>query len=86
MVNDHRVRLKAQGLGLEVADALPLNEGDDEAYGARPLRRVVQQDLEYQIAGRLLHKEARPGQLIVVCPKANALALELKGQERCDGC
>ena len=50
-------------------------------YGARPLRRAIKQNLENQIAGKLLREEAVPGHVIVVDLKANALALELRGEE-----
>jgi ATP-dependent Clp protease ATP-binding subunit ClpC len=84
MLNDLETRLQAQGIGLEVTDAAVewlCKQGFDEAYGARPLRRVIEQNLENQIAGKLLREEARPGHVIVVDLKVNALAFELRGKD-----
>jgi ATP-dependent Clp protease ATP-binding subunit ClpB len=52
-----RKRLKARGLDLELTPAAVnalADEGYDPAFGARPLKRVIQQRLENPIAGRIL--------------------------------
>jgi len=63
-----RKRLKERELGLEVSDELldHLAEvGYDPVYGARPLRRAIQQQLENPLAQRILAGEFGPGATIV---------------------
>jgi ATP-dependent Clp protease ATP-binding subunit ClpC len=62
----HRVR--AQGLGLEVTEAakkLLIAHGHQPEFGARPLRRTIQAELDNRIATLLLSGEADPGDTIV---------------------
>jgi len=56
-VGSLRKRLKARGLDLELTPAAVnalADEGYDPAFGARPLKRVIQQRLENEIAKRML--------------------------------
>lgn len=62
-------RLLEQDISLEVkSDALDkLSEaGFDPVYGARPLKRVIQQKLENPLAQALLAGEFKPGEIIMV--------------------
>lgn len=62
-------RLKGRGLGLKVSEAavgLLGDEGFDPAYGARPLKRVIQQKLENPLAQRLLRGEFLEGDTVMV--------------------
>ncbi|MFE3068455.1 ATP-dependent Clp protease ATP-binding subunit [Streptomyces sp. NPDC059247] len=62
----HRVR--AQGMTLEVTDAakkLLVAHGHQPEFGARPLRRTIQTELDNRIASLLLGGEADPGDTIV---------------------
>ncbi|MFE7547137.1 ATP-dependent Clp protease ATP-binding subunit [Streptomyces gardneri] len=62
----HRVR--AQGLTLEVTEAakkLLVAHGYQPAFGARPLRRTIQTELDNRLASLLLGGEADPGDTIV---------------------
>jgi ATP-dependent Clp protease ATP-binding subunit ClpB len=62
-------RLEERQLRLEVSDkALDLlaNVGFDPVYGARPLKRAIQQQLENPLAQRLLAGDFAPGDTIVV--------------------
>ncbi len=64
-----REQLKAQGLGLELsagAQAFLAEKGYDPELGARPLRRAVQTYVEDVLSEKLLFKEFRAGQTIVV--------------------
>ena len=82
MLNDLAERLKAQDIGIEVKDAAlawVCEEGYDETLGARPLRRCIEQQIEYPIAGKILRGEVRPGHTIVVDSKDGALMFELLG-------
>jgi ATP-dependent Clp protease ATP-binding subunit ClpB len=64
-----RERLAAQGLRLEVTDAarsLVAAEGFDPTYGARPLKRTIQREVENPLAERLLAGELPEGSTVVV--------------------
>ncbi|MCB1844409.1 MAG: AAA family ATPase, partial [Halioglobus sp.] len=61
-------RLADNDLGLELSDAFMerlVTAGFDPVYGARPLKRAIQQELENPLAQRLLAGDFQPGQVIV---------------------
>ncbi|MHC5257618.1 ATP-dependent Clp protease ATP-binding subunit [Streptomyces sp. UC4497] len=61
-------RVHAQGLNLEVTEAakkLLIAHGHQPEFGARPLRRTIQTELDNRIASLLLGGEADPGDTIV---------------------
>jgi ATP-dependent Clp protease ATP-binding subunit ClpB len=63
-----RERLAERELELEVSDGFMdqlVEVGFDPVYGARPLKRAIQQQLENPLAQRLLAGEFLPGQCIV---------------------
>jgi ATP-dependent Clp protease ATP-binding subunit ClpB len=60
-------RLASQNIKLDLSDAakkLLAEEGYDPTYGARPLKRVIQQRIENPIAGRILAGEFGEGDTI----------------------
>jgi ATP-dependent Clp protease ATP-binding subunit ClpB len=62
-----RKRLKDRGMKLELtpdAEKLLADEGYDPAYGARPLKRVIQQRIENPLANQLLRGEFKEGDTI----------------------
>ena len=62
-------QLQGQGLGLELTDSAKRHlaeHGYDPSLGARPLRRALQRLVEDPLSERLLWKEFRAGQIIVV--------------------
>lgn len=64
--SEHRVH--AQGLKLEVTEAakkLLIAHGYQPEFGARPLRRTIQTELDNRIADLLLGGEADPGDTVV---------------------
>jgi ATP-dependent Clp protease ATP-binding subunit ClpB len=68
-LNNLRKRLSSRGLLLEVtpgAKAALGSEGYDPQFGARPLKRVIQQRIENAIATRILSGEFEPGDVIEV--------------------
>ncbi|WP_393054330.1 ATP-dependent Clp protease ATP-binding subunit [Streptomyces sp. LN549] len=70
----HRVR--AQGLTLEVSDAakkLLVAHGYQPEFGARPLRRTIQTELDNRVASLLLGGETDPGDTIVADVRDNSL-------------
>jgi len=68
LLDDSRRRVRAQGLLLDVtedAKQLLLGHGYQPEFGARPLRRTIQSELDNEIASLLLGGEAEPGDTIV---------------------
>ena len=64
-----RARLATRGVDLEITEAardLLGREGYDPAYGARPLKRLVQRRIENPLAQRMLAGEVRDGDRVVV--------------------
>jgi ATP-dependent Clp protease ATP-binding subunit ClpB len=75
-IGNLRHRLEQKDIKLEVdADALLLlgEAGFDPVYGARPLKRVIQQRLENPLAQALLTGEFKAGDVIHVSMKDNKL-------------
>jgi ATP-dependent Clp protease ATP-binding subunit ClpC len=69
MLNRVREQLRAQQMSLEVTQAAKehiIKLGYDVAYGARPLRRVIQNMVEDVLAEHLLLGKYEPGTTIVV--------------------
>jgi ATP-dependent Clp protease ATP-binding subunit ClpB len=64
-----RERLADRHITLELTDAAReylVRVGYEPAYGARPLKRVIQHEVETELARRLLKGEVRDGQTVVV--------------------
>jgi ATP-dependent Clp protease ATP-binding subunit ClpC len=62
-------QLQGQGLGIELTDeakVLLSEKGYDPSLGARPLRRAIQRLVEDPLSEKLLWKEFRAGQIILV--------------------
>jgi ATP-dependent Clp protease ATP-binding subunit ClpC len=62
-------QLKSKDVDIELSDAaktLLAEKGYDKALGARPLRRTIQQLVEDPLAEKLLYKEFRAGETIIV--------------------
>ena len=62
-------RLAERELTLELSDAFMdhlVSAGFDPVYGARPLKRAIQQELENPLAQRILSGEFAPGDVISV--------------------
>lgn len=60
-------RLSAQGFSLEVDDTardVLVRDGYDPAYGARPVKRAIQRDLENPIARKIVEGAYLPGEVI----------------------
>jgi ATP-dependent Clp protease ATP-binding subunit ClpC len=69
MIKRLQGQLEGQGLGLELTPAskvLLADKGYDPSLGARPLRRAIQRMVEDPLSERLLWKEFRAGQTIMV--------------------
>jgi ATP-dependent Clp protease ATP-binding subunit ClpC len=69
MLATTRRKLHAQGLSLELsgtAKTALAERGYDPAYGARPLRRAIQREIETPISRLLLEEEFKPGDILRV--------------------
>jgi ATP-dependent Clp protease ATP-binding subunit ClpC len=69
MLAELRTRLAERGLTLELTDrarAWLVQNGYDEAYGARPLRRLIQKEVENALARRVLGNEFTEGDAVRV--------------------
>ena len=76
LVADVRRRVGEQGFGLELTEAasdLIVNEGYDPVYGARPLKRFIQQQLETPIARAIVGGKVPEGGQIRVDAESGRL-------------
>lgn len=76
LVDDVRVRLHHKGLGLVVESGAKrwlIDKGFDEKNGVRPLRRVIQDELEHLIAEGLLDERWESGDILTVSLKHGML-------------
>jgi ATP-dependent Clp protease ATP-binding subunit ClpC len=68
-------RLKAKDMGIELTQAakdLLAVRGYDPLLGARPLRRVIQREIEDSLSERILFGELKAGEIIVVDVEGDA--------------
>jgi ATP-dependent Clp protease ATP-binding subunit ClpB len=66
-LNHLRKRMEASDLGMEVSEeALELlaEAGFDPVYGARPLKRAIQNEIENPLAQKILSGDLTPGKTI----------------------
>jgi ATP-dependent Clp protease ATP-binding subunit ClpC len=72
-------QLKSKDAEIELTDAaktLLAQKGYDKALGARPLRRTIQQLVEDPLAEKLLYKEFRAGETIIVDVRDGEIVFE----------
>ncbi len=80
-----RRRLADRRIGLEVTPAALLHLarlGFDPVFGARPLKRALQQQLETPLAKRILAGEVEDGDTVVVEPGAAGFAFDVRAGDR----
>ena len=78
MLNDLRKRLTDKQLNLVVTDAAKafiVDNGYDPIYGARPLKRYIQANVETMIAKEIIGGNRVPGDTLTVDVDNNALVL-----------
>ena len=69
MMKDLFKRLSERDLSIEVTDEVKdylAKDGYNEAYGARPLRRLIQKKIEDQLAEEILTNAYQPGDVILL--------------------
>ena len=78
MLNTLNERLKQNNISIEVSDeakGLLASKGFDEVYGARPLRRAIQNMLEDKLAEDILENKLLPGDKAVVTVEGEELVI-----------
>ncbi len=74
-------RVEENGLSLEITDAaknLVADRGFDIQYGARPLKRAIQSEIEDPLSEMLLREEAKPGDTIVIDVEEGKIQTSIK--------
>jgi ATP-dependent Clp protease ATP-binding subunit ClpB len=77
-IEDVRARLEDRRIAVQITDAareLIARRGFDPVYGARPLRRYIQREVETRIGRALIAGQIRDGATIVVDAERDELAL-----------
>ena len=78
LIQDLNKRLEDKNVGIELtkdAKDYLIDNGYDEVYGARPLKRFVQKKLETLIARKLLTGEIKPNTVVKVECRDNELII-----------
>jgi len=81
MLGEIRERLLQRNLHIEVtpkARTWLIEKGYDVTYGARPLRRTLQKELEDMLSTRILQGQLESGDQITVELRNDKLALKVK--------
>ncbi|MES9524458.1 ATP-dependent Clp protease ATP-binding subunit [Streptomyces capoamus] len=84
LLDRSRRKVRAQGMDLEVSEAarkLLIAHGYQPEFGARPLRRTIQAELDNRIATILLSGEAEPGDTIVADVREDSLHCSVRRSE-----
>ena len=58
-----------------------IKQGYDEKYGARPLRRVLQNELEHRLAEGILDEEYERGSILTVTARESKLAITVNAEQ-----
>ena len=81
LLNQTKTSLKSKDMYLEIDEESKkflLSKGTDLKYGARPLRRTIQNYIEDTIADKILKNEIISGNTIVITLKDNELNFDIK--------
>lgn len=81
MMKDLFKRLSERELSIEITDEVKdflAKDGYSEAYGARPLRRLIQRKIEDQLAEEILTNAYEPGDTILLKLKDEQIVFEKK--------
>lgn len=76
-------RLASKGVRVTVSPAAKrfiVNKGHDEKYGARPLRRALQDELEHSIADGILSGEYDKGTVLTASVRAGRIVLDVTNE------
>jgi ATP-dependent Clp protease ATP-binding subunit ClpB len=87
LIDDLRSRLAESRISLELTEdarALIAREGYDPVYGARPLRRFIQHEVETRIARALVAGEVREGSTIELVLADGELQVRWRGERQAE--
>lgn len=74
-------RLNEQGVSLKVTESALkylIEKGYNPEYGARPLRRLIEQEIEDKIAEDILENKVSPNSTVIISAKDNKLILKVE--------
>jgi ATP-dependent Clp protease ATP-binding subunit ClpC len=74
-------RLNNKGVNLKVTESALkylIDKGYDSEYGARPLRRLIEQEIEDKLAEQFLEGNINPNSTIIISGKENMLSFKVK--------
>jgi ATP-dependent Clp protease ATP-binding subunit ClpC len=80
LIDELQLRLVRKGIHLDVlpsAKKFLINKGYDEKFGARPLRRAIQDELEHRIADGILSGEYEKGSVLTVGAQKGEITLNV---------
>ena len=80
LINELQQRLVRKGLHLSIrpsAKRYLIDKGYDEKFGARPLRRVIQDELEHRLADGILSEEYEKGDVLAVGTTKGGLTINV---------
>ena len=81
LVEELQQRLIRKGIQLSIKPAAKrflVEKGHDEKFGARPLRRVLQDELEHQVADGILAGEYEKGNVLEVSARKGGVVVNVK--------
>ncbi len=84
LINELNDRLVTKGIHVVVTSSAKrhiISEGYDEKYGARPLRRAIQDLLEHSIADGILSGEYVKGTVLTAQARGGTIALDVTDEE-----
>ncbi len=84
LIDELQERLVQKGLRLVIkptAKRYLIKEGYHEKFGARPLRRVIQNELEHRLAEGILSGEYERGSLLTVTARGGNLAVTINAEQ-----
>jgi len=88
LIHDVRRRLAGRRLELELSEPARIfiaREGYDPVYGARPLRRFIQREVETRVGRALVAGEVEEGGTILIDVEADELTIRFRGRGDTDG-
>ena len=84
LIDQLQERLVRKGLRLVVkptAKRYLIQQGFDEKYGARPLRRAIQNELEHRLAEGILDEEYERGPVLTATARGGKLAINVTAEQ-----
>ena len=79
MLKESIGRLEKRGIEIKIADSMKkyiAKKGFDPLYGARPLKRVIQTDVEDKLAEAILSGDIKEGDSITISRKEENTIIE----------